>query len=49
METYKNYEINLKPNVWGYYEGINKIDCDALIIFALTIEEIKIEIDECTK
>jgi len=46
MEIYKNYEINLKPNLWGYYEGISTIDCDALIIFALTIEEIKIEIDQ---
>ena len=44
--TYKNYEITETHNEWGYYEAISLIDCDALVIFAETIEQIKIEIDE---
>ena len=43
---YKNYKITEKPNEWGYYEATRLNDCDAPMIFALTIDGIKIEIDE---
>ena len=33
-------------NGWGYYEAVNLNDCDYKILFANTIEKLKIEIDE---
>ena len=43
---YKNYEIMEYQNGWGYYEAVNLNDCDDKILFANTIEKLKIEIDE---
>jgi len=43
---YKNYDIDAQDNGWGYFEAINLDDCDAPILFANTIEKLKIEIDE---
>ena len=43
---YKNYDIDTQDNGWGYFEAINLDDCDAPILFANTIEKLKIEIDE---
>ena len=43
---YKNYDIDAQDNWWGYFEAINLDDCDAPILFANTIEKLKIEIDE---
>jgi len=43
---YKNYDIDTQDNEWGYFEAINLDDCDAPILFANTIEKLKIEIDE---
>ena len=44
--VYKNYDIDTKDNCWGYFEATNLNDCDAPILFANTIEKLKIEINE---
>lgn len=44
--VYKNYEISEKPNDFGYYEGVNITDCDAQVLTAKSIDEVKIEVDE---
>jgi len=44
METYKNYII--EKNEVNYYEAIDTKDCDALVLWAKTKEQLKIEIDE---
>ncbi len=44
--NYKGYEIDQQGNGWGYFEAINTNNCDAPIIFANTVEKVKIEIDE---
>ena len=46
QEIYKGFEIAIKPNLWGYFEAISTTDCDAQIIYAKTVSELKIEIDE---
>ena len=43
---YKNYDIDTEDNGWGYFEATNLDDCDAPILFANTIEKLKIEINE---
>ena len=43
---YKNYDIDTEGNGWGYFEATNLNDCYAPILFANTIEKLKIEIDE---
>ena len=43
---YKNYDIDTQDNGLGYFEATNLDDCDAPILFANTIEKLKIEIDE---
>jgi len=43
--NYKGYEIDTQENGYGYFEAIST-DCDAPIIFANTIEKVKVEIDE---
>lgn len=43
---YKNYDIDTQDNGWGYFEATNLKDCDAPILFANTIEKLKIEINE---
>jgi len=45
-EIYKDYEIYTQANDWGYFEATSTKDCDAPIIVAKTIEQLKIEIDE---
>ena len=45
-EIYKNWEIMKSPYAVGYYEAINLYDCDANMIIAKSVEEIKAEIDE---
>jgi len=45
-EIYKDYEICTKKNYWGYFEAVHINDCDAPIIVAREIEQLKIEIDE---
>ena len=42
---YKGWEIE-KEN-FGYYEATNLQDCDAPMKFSKSIDELKIEIDEC--
>ena len=44
--NYKEYEIDTKGNCYGYFEATSLNDCDAPIIFADTIEKVKVEIDE---
>lgn len=44
MEIYEGYEI-LKNEV-GYYEASKINDCDSLILYAKTKEQLKIEIKE---
>ena len=44
--VYKNYDIDTEDNRWGYFEATNLVDCDAPMLFANTIEKLKIEIDE---
>tara|TARA_R110002167_G_scaffold284737_2_gene489850 strand:+ start:2522 stop:2662 length:141 start_codon:yes stop_codon:yes gene_type:complete len=44
METYKNYKI--EKGDFGYYEATSLTDCDANMIFAKSIEDIKRDIDE---
>ena len=44
MMTYKNFRIT--KNEVNYYEAENLSDCDAPLLWAKTIEELKIEIDE---
>ena len=41
---YRGYKIEL--NEWGYYEAESLEDCDSSFLYAKTLEEIKIEIDE---
>jgi hypothetical protein len=43
---YKGYEIDTQDNGYGYFEATSINDCDASIIFANTIEKVKVEIDE---
>jgi len=45
-EIYKNWEIRKSDYAVGYYEATNLNDCDANMIIAKRIEEIKTEIDE---
>ena len=45
-EIYKNWEIRKSDYAVGYYEATNLNDCDALMKWAKSIEEIKTEIDE---
>ena len=45
-EIYKNWEIIKSPYAVGYYEATNLNDCDADMIIAKSVEEIKTEIDE---
>ena len=45
-EIYKNWEIIKSPYAVGYYEATNLYDCDANMIIAKSVEEIKTEIDE---
>ncbi len=42
---YKNYIISSPSNEWGYFEATPQ-DCDATMIHAKSIEQLKIEIDE---
>ena len=44
--TYKGYSIDKIRNDFGYYEAISLNDCDADVIYAKSIKEAKIEIDE---
>ncbi len=44
--VYKNYDIDTEDNGWGYFEATSLVDCDAPILFANTIEKLKIEINE---
>ncbi len=43
---YKNWEIRESDYAVGYYEATNLIDCDACMIRAKSVEEIKTEINE---
>lgn len=43
---YKGYDITDNPNEWTYYEATSLTDCDAPILVAPTLDELKIEIDE---
>jgi hypothetical protein len=43
-EIYKNWEIRRSDYAVGYYEATNLNDCDAYMIHAKSIEQIKIEI-----
>jgi len=43
---YKNWEIRESDYAAGYYEATNLNDCDACMIHAQSVEEIKIEINE---
>lgn len=45
MSEYRNYTIDLKPNEWGYFEGISITDCDAYIIRSKSLQELKDDID----
>jgi hypothetical protein len=45
MEEYKNYTIDLTQNEWGYFEATPD-DCDGKMIYAKSINQLKIEIDE---
>ena len=45
-EIYKNWEIRKSDYAVGYYEATNLNDCDADMIIAKSVEEIKTEIDE---
>ena len=45
-EIYKNWEITKSDYAVGYYEATNLNDCDACMIHAKSVEEIKTEIDE---
>ena len=45
-EIYKNWEIRKSDYAVGYYEATNLNDCDACMIHAKSVEEIKTEIDE---
>ena len=44
--NYREYEIDKQGNGYGYFEATSINDCDAPIIFANTIEKVKVEIDE---
>ena len=44
--NYKEYTIDTQENGYGYFEATSINDCDASIIFANTIEKVKVEIDE---
>ena len=44
--NYREYEIDAQENGYGYFEATSINDCDAPIIFANTIEKVKVEIDE---
>jgi len=46
MEIYKDWQIRKSIFAPGYYEATNLNDCDAFMIHAKSLEEIKIEIDE---
>ncbi len=43
---YKEYEIDTQGNGYGYFEAISVQDCDAAVLVAKTIEELKTDIDE---
>tara|TARA_R110000851_G_C12643369_1_gene519289 strand:+ start:218 stop:367 length:150 start_codon:yes stop_codon:yes gene_type:complete len=45
-EIYKDYRIYDQANDWGYFEAHSEKDCDAPIVVARTMEQLKIEIDE---
>ena len=44
--NYREYEIDTQGNGYGYFEATSLNDCDADIIYANTIEKVKVEIDE---
>ena len=46
IEIYKDYEIYNQVNDWGYFEATSIQDCDAPMIAARTIEQLKTKIDE---
>jgi len=48
IQEYRDYEIDNKPNEWGYYEGISLLDCDAYVLRDKTFEGLKTQIDETT-
>jgi len=43
-EIYKNFRIS--KNEFGYHEAVDLTDCDAYVLFAKTLEQLKTEIDE---
>lgn len=48
VEKYKGYDIRLQKNQFGYFEAVNRKDCDAQVLHAKTITQLKTEIDETT-
>jgi hypothetical protein len=45
MEIYKNWQIRQSDYAPSYYEATNLNDCDAFLLYAKSIAEIKAEID----
>lgn len=46
LEIYKSWEITQSDYAPGYYEATNLNDCDALMKYGKSIEQIKAEIDD---
>lgn len=47
-EIYKGYEISPR-NEWGYFEAVNIEEPETPIQISKTIDELKIQIDECRR